>query len=368
MKKSIFVSLNKKTNNNKQIWHQRARQRAEMRKRSANYKKKRASHLLLRQIDIYQKKIVLKKEPVNIETPQNFSFIDNTQQTLSFINQCRTKLHRNENVHCDISNVKELSADAIALLVACTNDPEFRGKYTRFQGNEPKNNELKRLFRESGFYKFVCTSKLMKTSQKVNSNLLHKESHYNVQPDIAKEACLYGTKHVFGNCRPISELYEMLVEAMSNTNNHASYKNKSEIKWWLYTYNNPKGFTSYSFIDLGVGIFESIPVQAFKRFKKRIGISDNIDLVQDLLEGKIKSSIKNENAMRGKGIPQIATNSLNDTFKRAYIISNDVKIDLKTRVAEKLNVKFKGTFLYWELFNNQNQNNERNNSNPKRFF
>ena len=145
----------------------------------------------------------------------------------------------------------------------------------------------------------------------------------------------------------------MLVEAMSNTNNHAGKNSENKIKWWLYTYNDPSGFTSYSFIDLGVGIFESIPVQKFKKLTKFLNFSSNVDLVQNLLNGKIKSSIELDNDIRGKGIPQIALNSRESIFKRAFIISNDVKIDLKTQQAEKLYVPFKGTFLYWELYNEQ---------------
>lgn len=52
--------------------------------------------------------------------------------------------------------------------------------------------------------------------------MFHQESNYQVQSDIAKNACILGTKHVFGSNKPFPDLYEMLIEAMSNTNNHAS--------------------------------------------------------------------------------------------------------------------------------------------------
>lgn len=84
-----------------------------------------------------------------------------------------------------------------------------------------------------------------------------------------------------------------------------------------------------------------------------MGISHNVDLVQDLLDGKIKSREIIDNNIRGKGIPQIARNSQQDVFRRAYIISNDVKINLKTRDAEKLKNNFQGTCLYWELIKDQ---------------
>ena len=53
-----------------------------------------------------------------------------------------------------------------------------------------------------------------------------------MQSDIAKNACILGTKHVFGSNKPFPDLYEMLIEAMSNTNNHASNNsNANQFKW-----------------------------------------------------------------------------------------------------------------------------------------
>ena len=178
-----------------------------------------------------------------------------------------------------------------------------------------------------------------------------------MQSDIAKNACILGTKHVFGSNKPFPDLYEMLIEAMSNTNNHASNNsNANQFKWWLYTYNAPNGHTMYTFIDLGVGIFDSIPVQVFKKIKRVIGLENNTDLVPDLLDGKIKSREKVDNKIRGKGIPQIAVNSNSQYFARAYIISNDVKINLKDKTAEALEHNFSGTMLFWELTNGDTTN------------
>lgn len=69
-------------------------------------------------------------------------------------------------------------------------------------------------------------------------------------------------------------------------------------------------------------------------------LGNNTDLVPDLLDGKIKSREKVDNKIRGKGIPQIAVNSNSQYFARAYIISNDVKINLKIRQQKLSNTTF----------------------------
>lgn len=332
----------------KALRHQRARERAEIKKRSRSQKRRRNKRLLQRKADINIRKAIKQKPNISQTAPSNFSLIDNPDEVIAYINDCKKLLHEKEKVTIDIANIQTLTSDAIALLVACADDPHFRGKYGELSGNAPKDTKLRTLFVESGFYNYVRAHRFMKTAQKTKDNLLHKESNFNVQPDIAREACLHGTQHIFNNKEPISCLYEMIIEAMSNTNNHANKDKEGGTKWWLYAYNDPEGKTCYSFVDLGVGIFESLPVSLYK-ITKKIGLTHNADLVSDLLKGKIKSSKKDDNKIRGKGIPQIAKNSRQDIFKRAFIISNDVKIDLKSRKAEKLSNDFHGTLLYWEL-------------------
>lgn len=326
--------------------------RCAMKRQSKKYKLYRKCLLDNRRRGLVAQQQWENKAYKTIEVPENFSFIDNTNEILDYFINCKSLLHKKEKIQCDLSNVTNLSSDAIALLAACANDKSFLGTKGSIRGNAPTNPDLLKLFIESGFYNHVKSKKRLKNAHKRDTNLFHQESNYQVQSDIAKKACILGTEHVFGCSEPFPSLYEMLIESMSNTNNHASDNiETNQFKWWLYTYNAPNGHTMYTFIDLGVGIFDSIPVQRFKKIKKAIGLEHNKDLVEDLLNGKIKSREKVDNKIRGKGIPQIAVNSTSQCFVRAYIISNDVKINLKDRTAEALEHNFFGTMLFWELIN-----------------
>ncbi len=323
-----------------------------MKRQSKKHKLRRRLRLENRRKGLVAQQIWESKAYVELEAPKNFSFIDNTNEILEYFIKCKSLLHNKEKVQCDLSHITALSSDAIALLAACTNDESFLGEKGRIRGNAPTDSELLKLFIESGFYNHVKATKILRSAHKSDTNFFHQESNYQVQSDIAKKACILGTEHVFGSSKPFSDLYEMLIEAMSNTNNHASNNSSTnQFKWWLYTYNAPNGHTMYTFIDLGVGIFDSIPVQIFKKIKKAIGLEHNTDFVQDLLDGKIKSREQVDNKIRGKGIPQIAVNSNSQYFARAYIISNDVKINLKDKTAEALEYNFSGTMLFWELIN-----------------
>lgn len=329
----------------------------QLKRHKKSYKRKKANRKLHRRLGLLYEQKQQKKfsNPfVTIKAPEHFSLIENTDQVVKYINVCKEHIKQNKNVEWDISDVNKITPDAITLLAACFNDPKYKKGVMR--GNHPKNEEVRKIFIESGFHEFVCCDESLKSHSNHDSNYLHKESDYKVQGTVARDACRYGVTHVFGAFKDVEELYEMLVEAMSNTNNHADRNKEGEIKWWLYTNNSEFGYTSYSFVDLGVGIFDSAPFTLFKKLLTGVRIRHNADYVPKLLNGEIGSRKEYENNIRGKGIPQIARNSKIDYIKKAYIISNDVKIDLKTGNAIPLEEEFKGTFLYWELYDPNKQN------------
>lgn len=280
-------------------------------------------------------------------SPKSFCLLSNTNEVLGYFKDVGNKLKHGENVTIDISQVQNLTAETVALLVANIKDPNFFHEAIIF-GNAPKDPTLKKLFTESGFYEHVNG---IGSFSRGKENLLHKEVHHKVEPAIAMEASLIGIRHVFGNEKPFEPLYEILIECMSNTNDHADLIIQGKCKWWLYVYSNPKKkITSYTFVDLGVGIFKSAVVQNhLKNLLKGTILYRNINLVDALLAGKIQSRIGKDNEIRGKGIPQIVEHSISKHFKTFYIISNDVKINLKNGDREELQHTLDGTLLYWEL-------------------
>src|SRR5690606_6412898 len=157
----------------------------------------------------------------DFDAPKKFNFIDNTDEVLEYLERCKTAFKKKSKVNFNIEDIEELSPDAINLLVASINDPKFTLKGS-FMGNAPKDKKLSKLFTASGFYNFVSSSNLVKKNLDVKNNLLHKETDYKVRPAIAKGICIKGLEHVTQSIQPFEPLYEILIEAMQNTNNHAS--------------------------------------------------------------------------------------------------------------------------------------------------
>lgn len=296
----------------------------------------------------------LAKPLTNHPAPKIFSFVQNPNLVLKYFTEAEKLFKDKHRLNLNIDDIDILTPDAISLLVASVNDKSFHHN-SGYVGDAPKKPELKKLFAESGFYNFVNNRGFNRTA---DGNLLHREMHTKVMPELAMKAALTGIRHTFGNENPYEPLYNILIECMSNTNNHASLNSSEKCNWWLYVYNDPDSkITSYSFLDLGVGIFDSVVVQGYlKKILKGTIAYKNIKIVDDLLAGKIQSRVDEDNEIRGKGIPQIVEYSKKRTFKEFFIITNDVKINLKTSDREQLDYNFKGTFLYWEIQDTKNNN------------
>jgi hypothetical protein len=285
-----------------------------------------------------------KKQIKNIPAPLKFSLIENTEATLEYFKSAKTELTKGYPINFDISNIETLTSDAIALQIARIKDENFHFN-NGILGNAPNDPKLKELFLQSGFYHYVNT-RGQKPEGK--NKLIHKITDNKVEPKIAKEACINGLLHTFGCDDIFDPLYDILIEIMQNTNNHAG-ETRGVYDWWLHVYNDPISQTSkYTFLDLGFGIFESLPVKTFKRkIGEAVGLQHNADLVKPLFAGEIKS--RTARPERGKGIPQVFESSQDKAFKKFYLISNDVKVDMKSMNITKLRNNFSGTLFYWEL-------------------
>lgn len=289
----------------------------------------------------------IRKPQLPIQAPDYFSVIKNTEEVLGYLNNARDHLKKGQNVTLDISNVSVLTPPTVALMVASINNPNFIYDSV-VKGNAPNRPELHKLFTESGFYDFVQSTR---TFPRGSDGMLHKETHQKVVSSVAKDAVDSGVKHVFNSTKPIDSLYEILIEMMSNTNNHADLNSEGSCYWWLYVYNDPQqSLTSYTFLDLGVGIFKSAAVSNFlKNMTRGTVLYPNTRIAEDLLAGRIKSRAEVDAEIRGKGIPQIVENAKDACFGEFYIISNDVKMNLKTMEIVGLKNPLNGTMLYWEL-------------------
>ncbi|MBN8670454.1 MAG: hypothetical protein J0L80_07190 [Chitinophagales bacterium] len=327
--------------------HQLARQRYQLKRSRKRYQQTRQKRIFrwLTKSDVKEIKKKDKTKTKNHVAPKNFSLINNTEKMLSYLHESRKIIKDRKPINLDISRITKMTPDSIALVISTITNPLWNHK-TIVKGNAPKDIRLRKEFVESGFYNYV-KSKIPVRSYE--NSLMHKETSKIVKPDIAGSAIDIILNKQQLNDDEIDAVYTIFIELMSNTLHHADMEKFAVSNWWLYV-SNENGKTCVTFVDLGVGIFKSIHVRNyFKAIGKSLKLIKNVDYVEELLSGKIGSRIEKDNSIRGKGIPQIVKSSKLDCFKKFFIISNDVKIDLKNNIYEGLENKFRGTFFYFEL-------------------
>lgn len=290
---------------------------------------------------------VLKKEEfIPLVAPNQFSFVENHEEVLEYMAKAKELLGRGIQVNFDLSQIDSLTPDAIALLIANVRNRGFyRGVGIR--GRDPHRQELRQMFEESGFYDHVVSKVPRKRDPK--NLLLHRVTNYRTEPSIAKKVCQTAAKHTFGIEQQYPPLYDILVECMTNTNNHANPQQKGVHDWWLFHYcpNNSK-VSFFAFIDLGVGIFKSFPARSYvNRFASFLAGKRNVDLVDDLLQGKITS--RTGLGIRGKGFPTIYEHTKEPLVRNFVLITNDVYANISSGAYKQMKNEFEGTFLYWEI-------------------
>jgi len=182
----------------------------------------------------------------------------------------------------------------------------------------------------------------------------------NVANRVARRIVLECSSFLDCPEQKIPELYSVLIELMANTNNHAVPGETGRFAWWLFVRPNEdvQGI-DFVFLDLGVGVFESLPVRQHVTRSSdysgspRVGAESFVrqrhisKIVGELSKGYIKSSTGDPD--RGLGFPLIFEKAKSDRFERFTMIANDGTVDLKKRSVSLINGNFLGTAFHFVL-------------------
>ncbi len=332
--------------NRQSFQRQTIRAKYESKRRTKKWKKRKAYNKFQRRLQIYKHIERINKGIINLEAPQNFSFIDNSDEVVKYFNLVKENVESDQPIKIDISKITNLSPDIIILQIAILKDR--KSMRVGINGNAPEDPNLRKMFIESGLYNFVSSRGKKRVAD--NNKLWKHSTNNQVKGEIAGEAVAV-CKSLFqqnGINYDTDNIYNLLVEAMSNTINHAD-KKKANINWWLYYFIDENDKTiKYSFIDLGIGIFKSASFNSYRRIAN-IFVPGNSFLVKPFLEGKIISSRENDNEISGKGVKQIINCAKNPEFTKFTIITNDQMINVKDKTNQSLSHNFDGTFIHFEI-------------------
>lgn len=294
---------------------------------------------------------------IKVKAPEICCLIRNAELVLLFFNNTRFAFKQRKNVIFDMTATTLLDETFVAMLMSHIKDKSITlGAASRIE--PPKNESCAKKLSRLGVYKKIPNSD--------DGHILDDEQNFTkvtsliVANSVAKNVVDIASIYLYGKARRLKSLYAVLIELMANTNNHAGGHVGGNYQWWLYYFVcEDEKKLKFIFMDMGVGIFESLPVKQYKKSNPFFILSQQykaqkflrqrevLEIFKALAMGKIKSSTGI--SARGKGLPLICELALSDHFENFMLISNDAYVDIKETDVWPMDQKFNGTLFYFEL-------------------
>lgn len=298
----------------------------------------------------------------HIEAPKCLSMIENPEGTLEFISTLEHSLQKREKVFVVLKNVDKIASGAIIVLLSIM--IKFKNQMVDFNGDHPKNYSARMSLLNSGFFEHLYETRGDQITIRGHKGIF-THANKTVDSDLSDRLISTVSKMIWGEPKRCTGVQRTYLELMQNTNNHASLNGPNEHHWYTtVSYNKEKNKACFSFIDYGVGIIESINKNEKGKFWKYLSRIFNIlkpqnngDFLRLLLDGSIHKTATG-NYYRGKGLPGVYKAFSDNQISNLVIITNDALADCKNNIYKTLKNKFVGTYIYWEL----NENNKHLNN------
>lgn len=291
-----------------------------------------------------------------LTAPQYFSFIEEPEKTIKFINKLEYLYLKHKSVYLDLQNIKSLDHSAVTVLVSVMFS--FKSRNISFHGNLPHKRELAKILIDSGFFKYLSKPIGKKIEYTIGKeNQIFARANKEVNSELGLIVMAEATTTIWGVKRTCKGLQRTLLELMQNTNNHAELREKGAKHWWLsVNHDKREKKVSFYFVDYGVGIFESLKSKPtgnkwfgwIEKLRNKFKYGGNDEVLKLLLNGDMHMTVTGQH-FRGKGLPGIKEVLDRNQISNLKIISNNVYADVRKDKYTKLSNEFSGTFVTWEL-------------------
>jgi len=276
---------------------------------------------------------------------------------IRFLHEIEQVCADEHNVFIELSGIESMTPETISVLLSKLRDDSFvNGMH--YRGTRPDDPELEKMLVDSGFFDHVQTRGPKDDTPGVG-RIFEKKS-YQVEPDRADELLKSADEVVPGNWNfHWDGIQSVIIESMTNTVNHAAGASAEKEKWWLSVYcDKAENIARFSFVDNGIGIFESLRQAGWlSKLKDFLGFETRDKILQSILNGDHRS--RTGLSYRGRGLPTIYKKLQLNMLDDLIIVSNDVYANASTGDFRVMDEAFSGTFLYWthrSVMENGNEN------------
>ena len=265
-----------------------------------------------------------------IRVPKVLSLIENYEEVLKFIRELQNAFSKRRKVFVLMTSMRSFTGDGLIILLS--NVVLFKSSGIKFNGNYPSRKEVRERLVKTSFYDALYNYDYARESQyDLTKNDFFTHANTSVDSELTSRLIALNSTFLWNEERRCTGVQRIFLELMQNTNNHASRK-QGEKHWWLHISKaeNPKRLC-FSFIDYGMGIFESLATKDvtskfyhwFEKMMPILNPNDHCALLEAILNGTFHTTVTNK-PYRGKGLPGIYHTFEKHKISRLVIITNDV--------------------------------------------
>ena len=285
--------------------------------------------------------------------PTSLSIEENLEETAKFFDMFRCELRRITEVpryiYLHLDNTEYIGAEALMHLIALINDEKNKqnSSLLGIKGNFPKTEDAMRTLKSCGFFDYVKVNN--DTGRLIQTKKIKIRNGEKVDPNTVKMLCMFAQE--YGNLNRIETMpiYEIIIEMMKNTFNHAYIKeNKERRSSWYVFAEETHNYIKFAFLDTGLGI----PRTLRKKIKEAIFKPQDCELLESALtgdEGRSRTKLRN----RGNGLPQIFENCQKEIFLDMHIVSGKAYcvITPENKIVRLFDIekRMNGTLYSWKI-------------------
>lgn len=312
-----------------------------------NYKRKKYR--------LFRKKKLSCSKNINYEStemPYDSDFQSNPEDLVRIFSHLNKQIDskNTKSIFLDFKNVSKISIDTIMYILAIMTNKKG---LVNFKGNFPEDTDARIIFWDSGFLEYV-NSKIKKIIPR-NPNKIRIKILNNA--DYSRKIFVSIINWIMSSFnierKELRFLYVMLSELMTNTLEHAyneDEKNKTKKSWFVYVNKKDDCTASFTFLDTGHGIPNTIYKNNFEKIQL-LGINSDSKMLLSALNGDFRT--QTGEVYRGKGIPKINEIVKSGKLKSFRLISGKGYVTFNNEEENYSNFDFKseliGTLYYWEI-------------------
>ncbi|MGO4708646.1 hypothetical protein AB4Y90_05900 [Chryseobacterium sp. 2TAF14] len=286
-------------------------------------------------------------------SPENLSFIENTEECLNFINKirdasCAFESYRGKFIEINLQSVKTFDVAIIYILTAIFDELNY--KKIGLRGNLPADLEVRKAFIESGFLNYMTDIKGKRYKSSTKSELMVFEKGQEKLSD--KDNVRLGNKikkvmkHLTLKERHYPPVKTVILEMCGNSIEHAD----TSTNYWILGLAYKEDKVVFIAIDLGKGILETLKKKFGVLLLDFISRKNDLDVLKGAFIQKYGSKTGEEN--RNKGLPSIKEVFDDRKISNLIVVTNNVILQYnemeKSRILNN-NKSFNGTFYQWEV-------------------